>query len=316
MTGMKMTISVRSIQSVAGATRSVRSIRYAAGALVIGLAILLGGCAGVAEMTGTATQQDLTQLRADVNALQLAVQRSKGEAEKQSSQLEARARAQARDGQRQTEELAKRIDAQSTTLSSLTARLDELNARVDALGRRIASAPPAAPRPPAPPSGTRPPSPAPTAPAPTAPAPPAGGVQPHDVYQAAYLDFSKGSYQLAVAGFREFLRRYPDHELAGNAQYWIGESYFSLARTHANAGQADKVTPALEQAVQEFRKVIANHPRGEKAPTALYKEALALIELKQPDRAQTRLQYLIDNFPQAQETPLARERLASLKGSG
>src|SRR2546422_8590803 len=48
--------------------------------------------------------------------------------------------------------------------------------------------------------------------------------------QAAYIDFSKGSYSLAIAGFREFLRRYPDHELAGSAQYWIGEAYLSLAR--------------------------------------------------------------------------------------
>jgi len=42
-------------------------------------------------------------------------------------------------------------------------------------------------------------------------------------------------------------------------------------------------------------------------------EALALIELKQPQVAQARLQYLVDNFPQAEETPLARERLAVLK---
>jgi len=50
-------------------------------------------------------------------------------------------------------------------------------------------------------------------------------------------------------------------------------------------------------------------------PAALFKEALTLIDLKQPVLAQARLQYLIDNFPQAEETPLARDRLASLKSS-
>jgi TolA-binding protein len=145
--------------------------------------------------------------------------------------------------------------------------------------------------------------------------PSTGALQPQDVYQAAYIDFSKGSYPLAIAGFREFLRRYPDDELADNAQYWIGEAHFAVARTHANAGQADRATQELERAVQEFRKVVANYPRGDKAPTALYKEALALVELKEPALAQARLQYLIDNFPQAEETPLARERLAALKGS-
>jgi len=69
----------------------------------------------------------------------------------------------------------------------------------------------------------------------------------------------------------------------------------------------------LEQAVQEFRKVVANYPRSGKAPAALYKEALTLIELKQPGVAQARLQYLVDNFPQAAEAPLAREQLAALK---
>jgi TolA-binding protein len=47
-------------------------------------------------------------------------------------------------------------------------------------------------------------------------------------------------------------------------------------------------------------------------PTALYKEALALVELKQMKVAQARLQYLVDNFPQSEEAPLARERLKSL----
>jgi TolA-binding protein len=138
-------------------------------------------------------------------------------------------------------------------------------------------------------------------------------LQPQDIYQAAYIDFSKGSYSLAMAGFREFLRRFPDHALAGNAQYWIGESHLSLARGHANAGQADRATQELEQAVQELRKVVANYPRGEKAPTALYKEALALLELKQPGLAQQRLEYLVANFPQSEETPLARERLAAIR---
>jgi TolA-binding protein len=147
-----------------------------------------------------------------------------------------------------------------------------------------------------------------------APARPATGVlQPQDLYQAAYIDFSKGSYTLAIDGFREFLRRYPDHLQANSAQYWIGEGYAALAQQYANAGQTERATEALQRAVQEFRKVVANYPRGDRTPTALYKEALTLIELKQPTLAQARLQYLVDNFPQAEETPQARERLAVLR---
>jgi tol-pal system protein YbgF len=159
------------------------------------------------------------------------------------------------------------------------------------------------------------PAPLPSAPTPApVPARPAtGAIQPQDLYQAAYIDFSKGSYALAVDGFREFLRRYPDHPQANSAQYWIGECQVALAQQYTNAGQSERATEALQRAVQEFRKVVANYPRGDRAPTALYKEALTLIELKQPAVAQARLQYLVDNFPQAEEAPLARERLAALK---
>jgi TolA-binding protein len=143
--------------------------------------------------------------------------------------------------------------------------------------------------------------------------PATNALQPQDIYQAAYLDYSKGSYALAIAGFREFLRRFPDQPLAGAAQYWIGEANFSMARGFLNAGQADKANEALEQAVQEFRKVLASYPRSDKAPTAIYKEALALFDLKQPGQAQSRLQYLVETFPQSEESALARERLAALK---
>jgi TolA-binding protein len=148
---------------------------------------------------------------------------------------------------------------------------------------------------------------------PTLARPATGALQPQDLYQAAYIDFSKGSYALAIDGFREFLRRYPDHPQANSAQYWIGECQVALAQQYTNAGQSERATEALQRAVQEFRKVVANYPRGDRTPTALYKEALTLMELKQPAVAQARLQYLVDNFPQAEETPLARERLTALK---
>lgn len=268
-------------------------------------ALVFGGCATAAEVTGTATQQDLLQIRTELAELQ----RARTQADGVAAQFDRRLREQTAEAERRTAAISQRLDALATTLSALSSRLDELSGRVDALGRQLRTAlPRAAPGP------SAPAAPGPSTPAPPPPArPTTGSLQPPDVYQAAYIDFSKGSYSLAIAGFREFLRRYPEHELAGNSQYWIGEAHFSLARGFMNAGQQDRAVQSLEQAVQEFKKVVANYPRGDKAPTALYKEALALIELKQPALAQGRLQYLIDNFPQAEETPLARERLSSLR---
>jgi len=265
-------------------------------------------------VTGTATQQDLMQLRADLAALQLAVQRTRSETDAATAQADRRGREQVTEAERQVAALNRRVESLSATLASLTGRVDELNTRVETLTRQLrTSAPPPASGGAAPPSaGSSSPAPAPATPGSR---PTTGALQPQDIYQAAYLDFSKGSYALAIAGFREFLRRFPEHELAGNAQYWIGEAHYSLARGYANQNQPDKTREALEQAVTEFRRVVANYPRGEKVPAALFKEALVLIDLKQPQLAQARLQYLIDNFPQAEETPLARDRLAALKSS-
>ena len=298
--------------------------------LVFGVTLALAGCADV--MADDPLQQDVAQLRHDVNALMVAANRGRGETETL-SQLDRRSKEQASESARQASALTTRIDNMSAELSRLSARLDDVSQRVEHLGRQVQSAATPPPRPANPPPPTAPPVAAPRPPAsgqsavarpgesvtgltePSAPGttPQAGGATPQESYQAAYLDFSKGRYTLAIPALREFVRRFPDSPQADSAQYAIGESYFSLARASASSGQADKSRQELEQAVQEFRKVMVNYPRGNKVPTALYKEALALMELKQTTLAQARLQYLLDHFPQSEEAPLAKERLAALK---
>jgi TolA-binding protein len=295
---------------------------------------LLGGCAHVQDVTGVATQQDLVQVQTDVTIAQQRAQRALGEAEAALAQVQRRERERDAQTEQRLAALSQRVEALTASVTTLSNQVDELNGRLDAMTRqpRAAAPPPnarsatPAPGAVAPPSnpttsatapGSTPPTTGETPQTATPPVvasrPTTNALQPQDIYQAAYLDFSKGSYALAIAGFREFLRRFPDQPLAGAAQYWIGEAQFALAHGYANAGQTQQATDSLEQAVQEFRKVLANYPRSDKAPASLYKEALVLLELKQPDVAQQRLQYLIDTFPQSEESTLARERLAALR---
>jgi tol-pal system protein YbgF len=264
------------------------------------LTVTLTAAAGCADVSGQALQQDVAQLRQDLNSLTLAVHRGRGDTETVVGQLDRRTREQAAESSKQSAALNARLDALSAEVARVSARVDELSQRVETLGRS------------APSGGAAPRSGAPAPPVAAVP-PPArgGGASAEESYQAAYLDFSKGLYPLAVSGFRDFLRRFPDSPLADSSQYWIGEAYFSMAR--ATASQPEKARENLEQAVQEFRKVVVAYPRGSKVPTALYKEALALVELKQTALAQARLQYLVEHFPQSEEAPLAKERLASLK---
>jgi tol-pal system protein YbgF len=332
-------------------------------ALFPALGCLLFAAAGCASVADDATQQDVAQLRRDVNALKLSTNLGRGQTEA-IAQVERRSREQSADTNRQLTAVSTRLEAIATELNRVSARLDDFSRRLETASRQSSvnrpstsggsavvpppisapSIPPSAAAPPpvaapAPSARVMPPAPAPSTPAapaipPSSSSPPsatapiappgpratppassraAASATAEESYQAAYLDFSRGRYELAMSGFRDFLRRYPDSPLADSAQYGIGESYYSVATAATTQGQTDRATRALEQAVQEFRKVIVIYPRGSKVPSALYKEALSLTELKQTALARARLQYLVDHFPQSEEAPLAKERLATLK---
>jgi len=73
--------------------------------------------------------------------------------------------------------------------------------------------------------------------APAAPAPPAGGGAAgtaDQMYDDAFKKLQEGDYAGAERGFKAFVQRNPQHKLAGNAQYWLGESYYAR-RDYQNA---------------------------------------------------------------------------------
>ena len=303
--------------------------------LLLAVGLSVGGCADL--MASDSMAQDVAQLQQDVGQLKLNVQRGRVDAEAL-ARLERASREQGGESARQMAALSARVESLSADISRLAARLDQVSLRLEGRARDVPApgatarraAPPVAATPtptlspvpsrPATASATPPvaatppptPSPIPSWPATASAAPTSEAPTPDERYQAAYLDFSKGHYALAIPALRDFVRRFPDSPLADSAQCAVGESYLGLARASATAGQPDKSRQEMEQAVQEFRKVLANYPRGSKAPTALYKEAVALMELQQPALAQARLRYLLDHFPQSEEAPLAKERLAAL----
>src|SRR5215470_3182279 len=77
------------------------------------------------------------------------------------------------------------------------------------------------------------------------------------LFAAAYSDYSRGNFDLALSEFKQYVETYPSSELADNAQYWIGEILY-----------AQKKLPA---AVAELEKVAVISPNGDKTTVALYK---------------------------------------------
>lgn len=124
------------------------------------------------------------------------------------------------------------------------------------------------------------------------------GVDPRQLYDNAFMDFRRGKYDLAIAGFAEFLATFPNSELNPNCHFWIGEAF-------NNKGMADS-------AVGRYLLVYQNFPRSEKAPTSLFKAA-QLLEKKDPSLAIRYYDMLEDQYPTSTEARRAKERLTALR---
>lgn len=119
-----------------------------------------------------------------------------------------------------------------------------------------------------------------------------------ELYDAAYLDLSKGDYDLALQGFREYLRAFPQSEYSDNAQYWIGEIYYAKGE--------------FERSFNEFDIIGKQFPDGDKVPAALLKMGYCLINLDDDRSARQYLNQVVERFPDSAEAGLARSRLEEM----
>ena len=116
-------------------------------------------------------------------------------------------------------------------------------------------------------------------------APPSDGADPKLLYQTAYAYLLQKDYGAAEVAFDDFLKRYPTDALAGNAQYWLGESHFVRGQYKAAAGA--------------FLKGYQGYAEGAKAPDSLLKLAMSLDRLGQKDAACSSYSELSTKFPNA-----------------
>jgi tol-pal system protein YbgF len=90
------------------------------------------------------------------------------------------------------------------------------------------------------------------------------------LYETAFANIRGEKYEEAEKGFKEFLAQYPTHNLASNAQYWLGESYY--------------VRGDYKQSARLFAQCYQGAPKGSKAEDSLLKLGLSLAKLdKKPD---------------------------------
>jgi tol-pal system protein YbgF len=224
------------------------------------------------------------------------------------------------------------VEQQLVAIQELTGqsqqRLSELRANMDDRFQALLTAPqnaapgaapgapaaPAAGQPNAPaagqPSGNAPATNAPAATPPAsapaaAPATPPGAnpaagsePSPDQLLNLSLAQLRRGSPSTARIGLAEFLRRYPNHARAADAEYFMGEAFAAeQSRDSANAS---------------YQRVVQRYPNSPRAAAAMYKLGLLAAQANRREDARTWFNRVVSTFPNSEEAPLAREQLRTL----
>lgn len=121
---------------------------------------------------------------------------------------------------------------------------------------------------------------------------------PDQLFSAAYSDYARGNYDLAISEFKLYIEMYGNTEAADNAQFWIGESLYSQKK--------------YDDAATAFDLVATKYPKGDKVPAARLKRALCFMQLGRNEEAAKQFQFIIRTYPTQPEAQLAKQYLEQL----
>ena len=119
------------------------------------------------------------------------------------------------------------------------------------------------------------------------------------LYKNAKQTYEGKDFAAAREKFKAFLVVYPKGELSDNAQFWIGECYYSEKE--------------YEKAIIAYDDVLKKFPKGDKVPSALLKQALCWQELGDKTFAQSLLKRVISEHPRTQQAKIAKEKLKGIR---
>jgi len=118
------------------------------------------------------------------------------------------------------------------------------------------------------------------------------------LFAAAYIDYSRGNYDLALSEFNQYVETYPSSEMADNAQYWIGEIFYAQRK--------------LPEASAAFEKVKVISPNGDKVAPALYKRGMVLLDMGRKEEAVAQFLLILKEYSKTNEGDLALRKLQEI----
>lgn len=110
---------------------------------------------------------------------------------------------------------------------------------------------------------------------------------PTELFQIAYSDYNRGMYDLAIRGFKSYLEKYPDSELAPKVYYYLADSYIAKKQ--------------YEDALRTVDSYLEKYTKDELVPSILYKKSQCLKMLSLPKQAKEIEDYIIKKYPNSKE---------------
>lgn len=111
------------------------------------------------------------------------------------------------------------------------------------------------------------------------------GNKPEDMYAAAMQAYNNALYDEAELGFEDIIKQFPNHSLAGNAQYWLGEVY-------SKQGNLNKAKAAFKNGYEKYKN-------GNKGAESLYRLGVTLANQKNSKGACIVFMSFAGEFPKA-----------------
>jgi TolA-binding protein len=119
-----------------------------------------------------------------------------------------------------------------------------------------------------------------------------------ETFQGGLRDYNAAHYTVAASEFQDVLHYYPMDDLAGTAQFYLGEIAYR---------QLD-----FANAIKSYNAVLESFPGNPKAPAAQLRKGLALLQINKADSGIHELRLLIQRHPQTPEAAQARSKLNSM----
>ena len=122
---------------------------------------------------------------------------------------------------------------------------------------------------------------------------------PKNQYKFATSFLKVGDYSTAERAFREFVNTHPEHDLAGNAQYWYAET-FRIRQLYTDAASA-------------YLEGYQKYPKGEKAPINLLKLGVSMVQIGEKDQGCKMINGVQKQYPKANQSVIQKAKYESQK---